>query len=427
VALAGFRHPAAINATMASPAIQAESVVSSVIDTQPDIVPTPVPAVRTPRAAHRWWALPMVAIALAALIGVLALSVLPAKWSAQTDDGEDAQFAQVPSDAEPVAARLEFDAVERYRAEGTILLVTVRSPEITMLDWLIADGLDEVRLLSYTDKYGEQTPEQQRQVGVQMMRTAKETAEYVALHHLGFPAEIIPGDVIVNALVCLEANDAGTECVDYAPSDDVLDPGDKLLSVDGVDLTIIDDLTKALEGKQPGDVVAVEYERPGEGTKSGEIELIASGDGTNRTIVGFQPFDTSTAELPFEVDIDSGAIGGPSAGLAFTLTLIDELTPGELTGNRQVAVTGEISIDGSVGAIGGLVSKTSAVKQLGAEIFLVPSAQGPENIAQARKVAGDDLTIIPVDNVEQALAALAEYGGNGLDLGTPGADFEPAE
>jgi PDZ domain-containing protein len=157
------------------------------------------------------------------------------------------------------------------------------------------------------------------------------------------------------------------------------------------------------------------------------VQLIQAPDNTGRTILGFTPFDNATADLPFEVDIDSGGIGGPSAGLAFTLTVIDELTPGELTGGNEVAVTGEIEIDGRVGAIGGLVSKTSAVKQRGAKIFIVPSAQGPENIAAARAVAGDDLTIVPVDNLEQALAALAEFGGNGLDLGTPGADFEPAE
>lgn len=410
---------------MASPAIQAEAVVSSVIDTQPDIVPTAVPAVRTPSTAHRWWAIPTVVVAFVALVGLLALSVLPATLRARTEKGQDAQFAIVPSDADPVADRLAFDAVKRYRADGQLLFVTVREPEITMLDWLVGRNEHEVSLLSYTDKFGEQTPEQQRQFSVEMMRSAKETAEYVALSKLGYPAKIIPGDVIVSDLVCLEVSADGTKCDGYAPSDDVLDPGDKLLKVDGVALTVIDDLSPILKKHKPGDVVSVEYERPGEGTRTGDVELIASNDGTDRTIIGFQPFDTASADLPFDVNIDSGAIGGPSAGLAFTLTLIDELTPGELTGDRLIAVTGTIQIAGSVGAIGGLVQKTSAVKQRGAKYFIVPSAQGEKNIAEARVVAGDDLQIIPVDNLDQALAALAELGGNGLDLGTPGADYQP--
>jgi PDZ domain-containing protein len=411
VALAGFRHPAAINATIARPAIQAESVVSSVIDTQQQMVPTPTPPVRTPSTKHRWWAMPMAGLAFLALVGLLVLSVLPATLRARTDDGQDAQFAIVPSEAEPVAARLAFDAVERYPADGSILFVTIREPEITLLDWYISRGLGEVDLLSYTDKFGEQTPDQQRQFSVEMMRSAKETAEYVALHQLGYPAEIVPGAIIV------------ADVIPDTSAADVLQPGDTLLKVAGVDVATIDDLAPALGDRQPGDVVTVEYDRPGEGQQSGDIELIASNDGTGRTIIGFERFDTATADLPFTVDIDSGAIGGPSAGLAFTLTLIDELTPGELTGDRQVAVTGTIEIDGTVGAIGGLVSKTSAVKQRGAKIFIVPSAQGAENIAAARAVAGDELTIIPVDDVPGALAALAEYGGNGLELGTPGTQY----
>jgi PDZ domain-containing protein len=159
---------------------------------------------------------------------------------------------------------------------------------------------------------------------------------------------------------------------------------------------------------------------------SGEVELIASPDDTNRTIIGFVPFDTASAELPFEVSIDSGAIGGPSAGLAFTLTLMDELTPGELTGGREVAVTGTINIDGTVGAIGGLSAKTSAVRQMGTEIFLVPASQSDDDLAKARRIAGDEVEIIPVATLDEALAALAERGGNGLELGTPGEGFDAA-
>jgi PDZ domain-containing protein len=258
-----------------------------------------------------------------------------------------------------------------------------------------------------------------------MMRSAKQTAEYVALSHLGYPAELIPGDVVVADIVCLEANEAGDRCVRYAPSDQLLDPGDTLVAVDGVTLENIDDLTEVLADHEPGDVVEVEYDRPDVGKGSGEVELIASNDGTDRAIIGFQPFDTDSAKLPFEVDIDTADIGGPSAGLAFTLTLIDELTPGELTGDHQVAVTGTIETDGSVGAIGGLVSKTSAVRQLGAEVFIVPSAQGEADLAAARAVAGDDLRIVPVDDLDEALQALAELGGNGLELGAPGADYQP--
>jgi PDZ domain-containing protein len=224
-------------------------------------------------------------------------------------------------------------------------------------------------------------------------------------------------------LLCLEANEAETECLDWAPSDDLLDPGDKLIEVDGVELKTLDDLSPILKRHQPGDMIEIRFDRPGSGEQSGSIELIGDPDDPTRTLIGFVPVDTAQAELPFDVTINSGAIGGPSAGLAFTLTLLDELTPGELTGGAAVAVTGTIDSNANVGAIGGLVQKASAVKQTGAKVFIVPFAQGERNIADARKVAGSDLTIIPVKTLDEALAALAELGGNGLELGTPGTTF----
>lgn len=388
------------------------------------MVPGPAPRVRAPKPIHRAWALPMMLVGLIALGGLLVLSVLPSTLDARNAAGDDAQFALVPADAQPVATRLSFDAVERYKATGELLFVTVREPEITLLDWWIGKGEPEVQPLSYEDRYGTQTPEQQKQANVQMMRTAKQTAEYVALNFLGYPVSIVPGEVIVNQLVCLTPNEDGSQCLDYAPSDDLLDPGDQLLEVDGTKLTTIDDLGPILKKHQPGDEVEVTFDRQGEGTSTGSVELIASNDGTDRTIIGFQPVDTATVKLPFDVEIDSGEIGGPSAGLAFTVTLIDEMTPGELTGGNKVAITGTISTDGSVGPIGGLAQKTSAVKQMGAKVFIVPVAQGDEDIAKAREVAGDDLEIVPVATLQEAIDALAKLGGNGHDLGTPGADYQ---
>jgi PDZ domain-containing protein len=416
-----------IIATMARPATQAEEVVSSDIDTQDEIVPTGSVAPRSPATAHRWWAVPLAVAGLAVLLVILLAAVVPASLVAETPADDPAEYARVPAEAQPVAERLSFDAVERYPAGGEFLFVTVREPSITVLDWFVGNRYDEVVLLSRDDKFGVQTPQQQRQINVQLMRTAKETAEYVALEYLGYPVEIVPGDVIVRQMVCLEVSDDGSVCERFAPSDEVLDPGDTLLSADGVALETLDDLAGVLRRHEPGDVITIEFERPGEGTKTGDVELIASDDGTDRTIIGFVPFDTAQTELPFQIDIDSGAIGGPSAGLAFTLTLIDELTPGELSGGLDVAVTGTINIDGTVGAIGGLVQKTSAVKQLGANVFLVPADQGAEQLAQARAVAGDDLEVIAVANLGEALAALAERGGNGLELGRPGESFRPPE
>jgi PDZ domain-containing protein len=92
--------------------------------------------------------------------------------------------------------------------------------------------------------------------------------------------------------------------------------------------------------------------------------------------------------------------------------VIDLLTPGELTGGEVVATTGTIELDGSVGEVGGVAQKTIAVKNAGATLFLVPSGE----LEEARRFAGDDLRVETADTLEQALAALARLGGNGLAL-----------
>jgi PDZ domain-containing protein len=123
------------------------------------------------------------------------------------------------------------------------------------------------------------------------------------------------------------------------------------------------------------------------------------------------PADTRTVDVPFEVDIDTDTIGGPSAGLAFALSLLDELTPGALAGNVTVATTGTIDENGNVGAIGALHQKTVAVKASGAKVFLVPATQSEAEIADAKATAGKSLTVIPVKTLDEALKVLQKYGG----------------
>ncbi|MGH9163958.1 MAG: S16 family serine protease, partial [Acidimicrobiales bacterium] len=120
-------------------------------------------------------------------------------------------------------------------------------------------------------------------------------------------------------------------------------------------------------------------------------------------------------DLPFAVHIDSGAIGGPSAGLAFTLGLLDALTAGELTGGRRVAVTGTIELDGGVGDVGGVAQKTAAVRRAGAEYFLVPPAEFDEAVAHA----GGQLQVRRVASLDEALDALAKLGGDPMVSPSP--------
>ena len=90
------------------------------------------------------------------------------------------------------------------------------------------------------------------------------------------------------------------------------------------------------------------------------------------------------------------------------------MSNGDLLGGKRIAVTGTIDINAKVGAIGGLTSKASAVLQSGAKYFLVPTSQGEADIANARKVVGDAVEIIPVATLDEALAALQRIGGESI-------------
>ncbi|MGB1688836.1 MAG: S16 family serine protease [Ilumatobacteraceae bacterium] len=394
------------------PDAEQSSVVEGVVD-RTDVFPS---------RRHRKWAIPLAVLSCCAVVAVAVAALVPSSFIAREmnerlGELQPAPYARVPGSAQPVGDRLSVSASEEsdkpppevFPAVGDFMLVTIIEPPQSVLSWWVGRDEGAVEMLTEEDKFGFQTAEQRRVFSLEQMRTAEEVAEYVALSWLGFDAAIVPGDVLISEIACLEFSDAG-ECVRWPPSDEVLDPGDRLLEADGVELTSVGDLTSALEGKQPGDIITLLVERRGEGEFEADVELTSSPDDPNRTIVGFLPFDTRRVELPFDISIDTGSIGGPSAGLAFTLTVIDGLSDGELTSGKRVAVTGTIDLDGSVGAIGGLTQKASAVEQAGVELLLVPTRQGDEQIAAAR-AAAPDLEIVAVATLDEAIDVLVAFGG----------------
>ncbi len=375
---------------------------------------------------QRWWLWALAALGLVPLVVVAVSSVLPAtvvaeKYNERVEEYQPAPYARTPASAESVNQRVVFgelpDDVERFDTEADFFFVTVTAPEQSLLSYYVGRDDPAVDILTDEDKNGFQTPEQRREFNLQAMRTAEQEAQYVALTTLGYEPEITPGEVVVARVLCKEDGDGGT-CAVAFPSDEQIDPADTILEADGVSLESVEDLSAVLADKQPGDTVLLLIERPNEGQSEVTVELSASPDDPDRTIIGFQPFDTRAVTLPFEVDIDTGQIGGPSAGLAFTLSLIDELSSGELTGGKNVAVTGTINLDGTVGPIGGLAQKVSAVHQHGVDVFLVPASQSefddPVKLKRLDDAGRGEVLIIPVATLDEALAALEELGGDRL-------------
>ena len=378
---------------------------------------------RVANGVHAWWAITLTTLSLLVLSAIAVAAIVPSGWIAEKENtrlGEQqpAEFARTPASAQPVDDLIRVgdlgDKATQYPPNGDIYFVTVMAPRQTLLSWLVGRTEPAIQFLTAEDVNGFRTPTQRRTLDLASMRTSEQVAQYVALKKIGYDVSIVPGDVLIEDMVCLEPSEDGTSCVTWSPSDTVLDPGDQILAIDGEAVATVDDLSGILGDRKPGDVVSMKIKRPGEGELTVDVELTASPDDPERTIVGFYPFDTATVELPFELSIDTQSIGGPSAGLAFTLTLIDELTAGELTPPGGVAVTGTMALDGTVGPIGGLRQKASAVAQTGVDTFIVPAAQGEKDIAAAKQAAGGDLDIIPVATLDEALAALEKLGGDPL-------------
>ena len=232
----------------------------------------------------------------------------------------------------------------------------------------------------------ENLPEQiQQQQGLAQMSASQEIAAAVALRELGY--HVASGGVDVSAI------DVG------APADGVLKPGDVILTAEGKDISTPDDLRRVMADVTPGDTVSLRIDRAGT-EQTVTVGTKASTDKPPRAIMGI--LIEPKLDLPVKISIDTGQIGGPSAGLAFALDIIDELGPSDIDHGERVVATGEIALDGRVEEIGGIKQKTSGARDVHADVFLVPDA----NAAGARKYA-DGLRIIPVSNLSEALHALA--------------------
>ena len=364
------------------------------------------------------------------ITATLVAAVVPSKWFITKSGCKEncaIEYALVPADAQPVEPRLAVDGIPTFDSKGQIFFVTIREPKITLLDWMVAHREPSARFLTYKEKFGNQTEAQLLQSGQRQMTGAKDRATYVALKAAGFDVKRKNGPAVVDYVVCVKANAAGTKCIEEAPAGKVLKPNDTITEINGTKVTTLDDVSPIISKVTAGDSVDVTLVRDTKELKVRVQTVSAPGESPTRTIIGFSPVDTTTVELPpgLKVSFDTEGIGGPSAGLAFTLTIIDQVTEGQLMGNLNVAVTGEIDIDGKVGAIGGLNSKAKAVEQMGVKYFLVPAGQpGPESdkpgklnldsIEAARKVVGNRVQIIPVATLDEALAVLRRLGGDPL-------------
>lgn len=218
------------------------------------------------------------------------------------------------------------------------------------------------------------------------MSASQQEAAAVALRALGYS---LPQEVRIGAIP------AGS------PSEGQLKVGDVLVSIGGVASTDPDAVRAAVQKVTVGDTVEVVVTRDGaQVTARPGTRKAADG----RTVLGIVL--TPSYKLPFPVTIDAGNVGGPSAGLMFSLGVYDKLTEGAMTGGVKIAGTGTISDNGDVGPIGGIRQKVIGAQRAGATFFLAPA----DNCAELNDAVPEGITVVKVESFEVAKSAVAAIG-----------------
>ncbi|WP_234340286.1 SepM family pheromone-processing serine protease [Gorillibacterium timonense] len=292
---------------------------------------------------------------------------------------------------------------------GVFMLTTVGVMDANVVSYLWAKATHQEIRPKQKVLQG-QTEEEYNQTQVYSMSSSQSNAILAAYKHLGIEYSYHTDSIMVLHLI------------PGMPASEVLSVGDQLLKVDGKALEAPDQLVNYLSGKQVGDKVSLTLNRGGK-TMEAEVKLAylpaeatATGGEENRRVgMGITQAVMLTVLSKIDADrisIKAGDIGGPSAGLMFTLEIINRLLPEDIAKGHRIAGTGTIEESGKVGPIGGIQHKVVAADREGAEIFFAPKDEnGYTNYSDAKKEAekiGTKMKIIPVSTLDDAIAYLKE-------------------
>ncbi len=306
-----------------------------------------------------------------------------------------------PGSSRPTEELISVTGAETYETDGAIDFLTVSLRQATPVEALAAWVNPDLDLTPEEDILGKQTPDQNRDLNLRLMSDSKDAAQYQALTRLGYTVESNGTGAVIAAVV------------EGGPSASVLVPGDVIVSVNGKPISFSQELINVISVTAPGTAITLKVE-PFDPQRDGarparEVDVVIGARESDPS-KGFLGVSTFTRDLsftfPVQIVIDSGRVGGPSAGLAFTLGILDVMTPGSLTGGLKVSSTGTIALDGTVGPIGGIHQKVMASRRAGVDLMLVPASE----VDEARKYAGN-LRVEPVATLDDALAVLTTVGG----------------
>lgn len=316
-------------------------------------------------------------------------------------------YALQPGTAQSVQQFITVPADRSHPVHHPVLLTDVEIGRVTALSYLYFELSSDTSLEPVNDVTGGTSPSQLNAQGDLEMSQAEDFAKVAALRRLGYTVPATPAGAVI----------AGT--FPGTPAYPVLSVGDVITAVAGSPTLSALELTHALAAYRSGQTVTLTVRRGGTAAprpvpvtlKTTVVNLGYNTDGKGpytRVDLGIEPEDQVDYAYPFPVAINVTNIGGPSAGLAMTLGVIDALDGGSLTGGRTVAATGTIDAHGDVGDVGGVPQKTVAVENAGASIFLVP----PQEYQAAMSKDRPGLKVYAVSTLDQALAVLAHNGGS---------------
>ena len=335
-----------------------------------------------------------------AMVVLFVLTVLPTSYviqrpgpvyntlgSAESSDGE-----QVPL--------IEIDGATTYPTDGALDLLTVqvvgnreRTPSWLELATAWFDPSRAVLPIDAVFPEGQTTQERSQESSALMVDSQKE-ATAAALTELGY--DVSP-HLTVNSLT------------DGSAAEGILEEGDVIVSADGVTVAGVDALREIVNAGD-GAPIEVAIERGGVDRTVSVTPLQTEVDGEPVWLMGVTLL--SDFDVPIDVTIQLNNVGGPSAGMMFALGIIDTLTPGSLNGGENVAGTGTISADGTVGPIGGIRQKLWGAEDAGADWFLAPEANCDEVVGHVP----DGLRVFAVEDLDDSLAVLdAVRDGGDLD------------
>jgi len=333
-----------------------------------------------------------------------------------------------PGESTPLdASVVSIEGAQSYPHRKSVEFLTVRVSNADPTVWRVVNAwLDPDKdVEKRSDVVGCLSDTDNQQFNTDLMQQSQNDAKYVALTHLGYEVQVSPARLTV------------IEACQGVPAYGKLRVGDRIVAVDGKDVTQLSEVGAAVQAHAVGSDVAFTVERDSKRVDETVTTGKASKDRTTCLPAGkadesSKSSDPSNADgkpngseaskevpcvgivtqsfvdytFPVQIDINTQRVGGPSAGLAFTLAIIDDLTPGSLTGGKRVAVTGTISPDGKVGPVGGVQQKAITAKTNDVQLMLVPKSE----VKDAKAGAGG-VRVVGVDTIDDALRALEQAGG----------------